>query len=158
MEVVSARSVDACRPLIGFEVLDGSNQSAGTLFSLWYYRGADAVQFFGVQTLQLAGKGAVVPAEGVEVDALQRRVHLPYPRALIDEAPAYSGGAELTPEQERDIYLHYGLQVTVYPRAGTDGRQGTNRRKRRRSERRENAKKLVTPALERERRVKGAEH
>ena len=128
MESVSGRTADACRPLIGFEVLDRSNQPAGTLFSLWYYPGADAVQFFGVQTIGVAGKGAVVPAEGVEVDAMQRRVHLPYPSALIGEAPAYRCGAELTPEQERDIYLHYGVQVTAYPSAGADGRQGTLRK------------------------------
>ena len=116
MESVSARPAEPCRPLIGFEVLDRSNQPAGTLFSLWYHQGADAVQFLGIQTGGVAGKGAVVPAEGVEVDARQRRVHLPYPRALVDEAPAYSCGAELTPEQERDIYLHYDLRVTSYPR------------------------------------------
>lgn len=127
MESVSARTAEACRPLIGFEVLDRSNQAADTLLSLWYHQGADAVQFFGVQTLEFAGKGAVVPAEGVEVDALRRRVRLPYPRALVDEAPAYSCGAELTPEQERDVYLHYGVQVTAYPSAGTDGREGTSR-------------------------------
>lgn len=127
MEPVSARTAEACRPLIGFEVLDGSNQPAGTLFSLWYHHGADVVQFFGVQTLELAGMGAVVPAEGAEVDAMQRRVHLPYPHALLDEAPAYSCGAELTPEQERDIYLYFGVQVTAYPTAGPDGREGTSR-------------------------------
>ena len=123
MESVSARTADPCRPLIGFEVLDRSNQPAGTLFSLWYYPGADAVQFFGVLIVGVAGKGAVVPAEGVEVDATQRRVQLPYPRALIDEAPAYSCGAELTTEQERDIYLHYDVQVTAYPSAGAGGRR-----------------------------------
>jgi hypothetical protein len=69
----------------------------------------------------------VVPAEGAEVDVRRRRVHLPYPRALIDEAPAYGCGAALTPEQERDIYLHYDVQVTPYPSAGAHGREGASR-------------------------------
>jgi hypothetical protein len=39
------------------------------------------------------------------------------PRALVQEGPAHACGAELTPEQERDIYLHYDVQVTAYPSA-----------------------------------------
>ena len=117
MELSSAQMTDAGRPWVGFEVLDRSGQAVGTLFSLWYHDGAEAVQFFGIQTAGSTGRGLVVPAEGVAVDARRRLVQLLYPRVLVQEGPAHACGAELTPEQERDIYLHYDVQVTAYPSA-----------------------------------------
>jgi hypothetical protein len=100
----------------GFVVVDCSYQPIGTLFSLWYHERSDAVQFFGIQTAGAAGKRLVVPADGIEVDATHCCVQLPYSRLVVEEAPAYPGDAKLTLEQERDIYLHYDVQVTSYPR------------------------------------------
>ena len=116
VEALCTRRAGMDRLWTGFEVVDCSYQPIGTLFSLWYHERSDAVQFFGVQTAGTAGKGLVVPAEGVQVDSTHCWLQLPYPRLIVEEAPAYPGDAKLTLEQERDIYLHYDLRVTSYPR------------------------------------------
>ena len=105
----------------GFEVVDCSYQPVGTLLSLWYHEKGDAIQFFGIQIVDAAGKGSVVPAEDVQVDATHRWVRLPYPRAIVEDGPAYPLGAEFTLEEEREIYLHYDVRVTAYPPAGAQG-------------------------------------
>jgi len=109
-------------PWTGFEVVDRSREPVGTVLSLWFHERADAVQFFGIQTAGDTGNGCVVPAEGVQVDRVHCCLQLPYSRAVIEEAPVYPSDAKFTLEQERDIYLHFDVQVTAYPSAG-NGRQ-----------------------------------
>lgn len=108
---------------IGFAVVDCSYQPIGTLLSFRCHERSDAVQFFGVQITGSAGKGLVVPAEDVQVDITHCSVQLPYSRLIVEEAPVYPGDAKLTPEQERDIYLHYDVQVTSYPRLEAGGQR-----------------------------------
>ena len=116
MNGMSQLSAAACGPLVGFAVADPSNQPIGTLCSIWGHAGTGRVQFVGVRALATAGRGHLVPAEGVSVDAVKRLVRLPYPGGLVHDGPAYAVCAELSLEREREIYLHYDLQVTFGPR------------------------------------------
>jgi hypothetical protein len=91
----------------------------GTLRSLWAQAGRAPVQFLGVRTAGTAGRGLLVPAEGIEVDPTRRSVRLPYAAALVEEAPAYAPGAELTPERKGEIYRHYDLHAMPCPQLST---------------------------------------
>jgi hypothetical protein len=79
MEPLTTLSPAVSHPLIGFEVADRSRQPVGTLCSLWVQEGRTQVQFLGVRTAGTAGRGLLVPAEGVQVDRARRSVRLPYP-------------------------------------------------------------------------------
>jgi hypothetical protein len=78
MESLITFRAAAGRPLIGFEVADCWCQPVGTLCSLWAPDGRARVQFLGVRTAGTAGRGLMVPAEGVQVDRTRRSVRLPY--------------------------------------------------------------------------------
>ena len=123
MESLITFRATAGRALIGFEVADCWCQPLGTLCSLWAQTGRTPVQFLGVRTAGTAGRGLMVPAEGVQVDRTRRSVRLPYPAALVQEAPAYASGAELTPERKRAIYRHYHVRAAPGPQPSTLCRQ-----------------------------------
>lgn len=123
MPLLHTLKADACCGLIGFEVVDCSRQAVGTLCSLWAEQRAGRVQFLGVHTAATAGRGLLVPAEGVQVDPARRSIRLRCPAALIHAAPAYASSAELTPERKGEIYRHYHVHATLYPRLSTLCRQ-----------------------------------
>lgn len=123
MELLITFRAAAGRPLIGFEVADCWCHPLGTLRSLWTQQARAPVQFLGVRTAGTAGRGLMVPAEGVQVDRTRRSVRWPYPAVLVQEAPAYASGAELTPERKGDIYRHYHVRAAPGPQPSTLCRQ-----------------------------------
>ncbi len=42
-------------------------------------------------------------------------LHVPFDRALIKDAPDFGVGRHLSPEQELQLYHHYGLDVAAPP-------------------------------------------
>ena len=57
----------------------------------------------------LFSRDAFVPLEPSElVDDI---LHVPFERALIKDAPDFGVGRHLSPEQELQLYHHYGLDV-----------------------------------------------
>ena len=115
MPLLNTLQADACRALIGFAVADRSRQPVGTLSSIWANEGTGRVQFLGVRTVGTGGRGHLVPAEGVQVDAKHRFVRLPYPGLLVHDGPADAAAAALSLEREREIYLHYDVLTTRRP-------------------------------------------
>ncbi|MBY8883111.1 PRC-barrel domain containing protein, partial [Streptomyces sp. PLK6-54] len=58
---------------------------------------------------------AFVPLEPSEV--VNDVLRVPYRKALIRDAPDFGVGRHLSPEQELQLYHHYGMDV---PRSGSD--------------------------------------
>jgi uncharacterized protein (TIGR02271 family) len=52
-----------------------------------------------------------VPAEAITVDDQQRRMVVSHPRRVVETAPSLGYAEEVTPEFERRVRVHYGLET-----------------------------------------------
>jgi hypothetical protein len=92
--------------------LDQAGWPIGSLSSLWARKESVRIQLLGIRTTWAAAQWLLVPAEGVQVDRSLNLAWVPYFRDYVHDAVAPTVSGELTLEQEREIYLHYGLQVS----------------------------------------------
>jgi uncharacterized protein (TIGR02271 family) len=93
--------------LFGYDVVDSHKESVGTIDNIWV---DDAGQpaFFGIQTGWL-GKVHVVPAHGADVNYEGRKIRLHHPKDKVKDAPSFDTSADLSREQEDEVYRYYGL-------------------------------------------------
>jgi uncharacterized protein (TIGR02271 family) len=109
--------------LFGFDVLDNDRESIGSIDNIWVDQSGQP-EFFGVQTGWLFGKIHVVPAQQAAVNYENRRVRVPYSKEKVKDAPSFDTSADLSPEQENEVYRYYGLarahgdMGTTHPREG----------------------------------------
>ncbi|MBB4893818.1 sporulation protein YlmC with PRC-barrel domain [Streptomyces olivoverticillatus] len=96
------------RSLIGRKAFDRDGAKIGTVDEVYLDDATGEPEWAAVRT-GLFGRDAFVPLEPsrIEGDSL----HIPYERALIKEAPDFGVGRHLSPEQELQLYHHYGLEL-----------------------------------------------
>ncbi len=92
------------RPVVGS---DGSR--LGDVDAIYYDNETNEPEWIGIATGFIATQRVVVPAHNARVD--EDGVHVPYARDHIVNAPQIEGD-EITPERERELYAHYGLDYT----------------------------------------------
>jgi len=109
---------------VGYDVVDRNGNNIGTLDCLWTDHTGEPA-FVGVRTGWFLGKTHVVPAQSVEVNERDRRLRLPYTEEKVKNAPAYDTEAEMTEDQEREVYNYYGLRQGAAGSATTIGRMAT---------------------------------
>ena len=112
MKTLKNMTGDSLEQMIDYKVVDQNGGNIGTLHSLWSDPTTGAVEFLGVKTGWIFGQNHVVPAEKAELDETENVVRLPYTEAFIKEAPAISAEAEISEEEEENIYRYYGLNRT----------------------------------------------
>ena len=71
----------------------------------------DEPEYVGVETGLPANRSVLVPAEAITVDDRLRRMVVSHPRSLVDTAPSLGHEDEVTPEFERRVRVHYGLDA-----------------------------------------------
>jgi acetyl esterase/lipase len=97
--------MDEVSEWIGREVFDAGAKRIGTIIGLGYAR-----RKFGTTWLLVDAGGAqavLVPAD--QMSCAGDRLVLPYPKAYVERAPGVEQGRPLSPEEERRLRLHYGL-------------------------------------------------
>jgi sporulation protein YlmC with PRC-barrel domain len=96
------------RSLIGCKAFDRDGTRIGTVDEVYLDDATGVPEWAAVRT-GLFGRDAFVPLEPSEVvdDALR----VPFERSLIRRAPGFGVGRHLSPEQEMELYRHYGLPV-----------------------------------------------
>ena len=109
MKTLKNMTGDSLEQMIDYKVVDQNGGAVGTLHSLWSDPTTGAVEFLGVKTGWIFGQNHVVPAEKAELDETANLVRLPYTEVFIKEAPAISAAAEISEEEEENIYRYYGL-------------------------------------------------
>lgn len=105
------------RSLIGRRALDSDGAKIGTVDEVYLDDATGEPEWAAVRT-GLFSRDAFVPLEPSEVVDGQLRV--PFPKALIKDAPDFGVGRHLSPEQEIQLYHHYGMDV---PSAGSEARE-----------------------------------
>jgi sporulation protein YlmC with PRC-barrel domain len=96
------------RSLIGRRVLDSQGVKIGTVDEVYLDDATGVPEWAAVRT-GFFGRDAFVPlATGELVDDTLR---VPYDKALVKDAPDFGVGRHLSPEQELQLYRHYGVDI-----------------------------------------------
>ncbi|MGW0550383.1 PRC-barrel domain-containing protein [Streptomyces altiplanensis] len=96
------------RSLIGRKAFDRNGNKIGTVDEVYLDDATGVPEWAAVRT-GLFGRDAFVPLEPSTV--VNDSLRVPYDRALIKDAPDFGVGRHLSPEQELQLYHHYGLDV-----------------------------------------------
>ncbi|MER5771982.1 PRC-barrel domain-containing protein [Streptomyces sp. NPDC001985] len=100
------------RSLIGRKAFDRDGAKIGTVDEVYLDDATGTPEWAAVRT-GLFSRDAFVPLEpSTFVDDTLR---VPYERSLIKDAPDFGVGRHLSPEQELQLYHHYGLELSVSP-------------------------------------------
>ncbi len=98
----------------GFEVLDAQGANVGRVHSLWLDTATQEPEFVAVKSGML-GRTHIVPVAGAQTDGSNRQLRVPYRRDQIGSAPHIDETAELSEEEEEQVYRHYGVQRSKAP-------------------------------------------
>src|SRR5215204_6441479 len=71
----------------------------------------DEPEYVGVETGLPRNRSVLIPAEVITVDDRLRRMVVSHPRSLVETAPSLGPEDEVTPEFERLVRVHYGLDA-----------------------------------------------
>ncbi|MDF3142064.1 MULTISPECIES: PRC-barrel domain-containing protein [unclassified Streptomyces] len=96
------------RNLIGRKAFDRSGTKIGTIDEVYLDDATGVPEWAAIRT-GLFSRDAFVPLEPSEL--VEGTLHVPFDRALIKDAPDFGVGRHLSPEQELQLYHHYGLDV-----------------------------------------------
>lgn len=108
------------RSLIGRRAFDRDGTRIGTVDEVYLDDATGVPEWAAVRT-GLFTRDAFVPLEPSEIVDDQLRV--PFEKSLIRDAPDFGVGRHLSPEQELQLYHHYGMEVPISaaePASGPD--------------------------------------
>ncbi|GAA2639204.1 PRC-barrel domain-containing protein [Streptomyces axinellae] len=98
------------RGLIGRKAYDREGTKIGTVDEVYLDDSTGEPEWAAVRT-GLFSRDAFVPLEPSSLD--EDGLRIPFERALIKGAPDFGVGRHLSPQQELQLYRHYGLDVPV---------------------------------------------
>lgn len=105
------------RSLIGRKAFDRQGAKIGTVDEVYLDDATGVPEWAAVRT-GLFTRDAFVPLEPSEV--VDGALVIPFERALIKDAPDFGVGRHLSPEQELQLYRHYGLDASPSPGPAAD--------------------------------------
>jgi sporulation protein YlmC with PRC-barrel domain len=100
------------RSLIGRKAFDRGGHKIGTVDEVYLDDATGVPEWAAVRT-GLFSRDAFVPLEPSSL--VDDTLRVPFERSLIKDAPDFGVGRHLSPEQEVQLYHHYGLAL---PTAG----------------------------------------
>jgi sporulation protein YlmC with PRC-barrel domain len=109
------------RSLIGRRAFDINGVKIGTVDEVYLDDATGRPEWAAVRT-GLFSRDAFVPLEPSEF--VEEHLRVPFDKALIKDAPDFGVGRHLSPEQELQLYHHYGLEVP-FPDGTADHDFGT---------------------------------
>src|SRR5919112_1583312 len=93
-----------------YRIYDQYGERIGPLSDLFVDEN-DEPEYVGVETGLPGNRSVLVPAEAITVDDRLRRMVVSHPRSLVERAPSLGHEDEVTPEFERRVRVHYGLDA-----------------------------------------------
>ncbi|MCX5055128.1 MULTISPECIES: PRC-barrel domain-containing protein [unclassified Streptomyces] len=100
------------RNLIGRKAFDRSGTKLGTIDEVYLDDATGVPEWAAIRT-GLFSRDAFVPLKPSEL--VEGTLHVPFDRSLIKDAPDFGVGRHLSPEQELQLYHHYGLDIASPP-------------------------------------------
>lgn len=105
------------RSLIGRRAFDRDGTRIGTVDEVYLDDATGTPEWAAVRT-GLFTRDAFVPLEPSEL--VDDVLWVPYKKSLIKDAPDFGVGRHLSPEQELQLYHHYGMEVPTVADRGQD--------------------------------------
>jgi sporulation protein YlmC with PRC-barrel domain len=96
------------RSLIGRKAFDRNGHKIGTVDEVYLDDATGVPEWAAVRT-GLFSRDAFVPLEPSSL--VDNTLRVPFERSLIKDAPDFGVGRHLSPEQELQLYHHYGLAL-----------------------------------------------
>ncbi|GAA3490687.1 MULTISPECIES: PRC-barrel domain-containing protein [Streptomyces] len=96
------------RSLIGRKAFDRNGTKIGTVDEVYLDDATGTPEWAALRT-GLFSRDAFVPLEPSRLE--DDTLHIPFEKSLIRDAPDFGVGRHLSPEQELQLYHHYGLHV-----------------------------------------------
>ena len=93
-----------------YGIYDQYGERIGPLSDLFVDE-SDEPEYVGVEMGLAGDRSVLVPVEAITVDDRQRRLIVSHPRSLVETAPSLGYEDEVTPELERRVRVHYGLDT-----------------------------------------------
>jgi uncharacterized protein (TIGR02271 family) len=93
--------------LFGADVLDTQGNNLGSVDGVWVDDATNDLEFIAVKTGGLFAKSHIVPVADAQIG--DGTVTVPYAEDQIKDAPSFATDAELTPEDEDQIYAFFGI-------------------------------------------------
>lgn len=117
--------------LVGHKLLDKEGNNVGKIGQVYRDDQTHQPTWVTVHTGMFGTQESFVPLAGARITEQDLRV--PFDKNLIKDSPRFEAGRHLSPEEETQLYRHYGVQPTVPgPRAesgtgdaGAEERRGT---------------------------------
>jgi sporulation protein YlmC with PRC-barrel domain len=100
------------RNLIGRKAFDRNGHKIGTVDEVYLDDATGVPEWAAIRT-GLFSRDAFVPLEPSEL--VEGTLQVPFDRSLIKDAPDFGVGRHLSPEQELQLYHHYGLDLSGPP-------------------------------------------
>ncbi|MCD7442908.1 PRC-barrel domain-containing protein [Streptomyces lincolnensis] len=100
------------RNLIGRKAFDRKGAKIGTIDEVYLDDATGVPEWAAIRT-GLFSRDAFVPLEPSEL--IDGTLHVPFDRTLIKDAPDFGVGRHLSPDQELQLYHHYGLDTSAPP-------------------------------------------
>lgn len=100
------------RSLIGRKAFDLNGSKLGTVDEVYLDDATGIPEWAAIRT-GLFSRDAFVPLEPSEL--VEGTLHVPFERSLIKDAPDFGVGRHLSPQQEVQLYHHYGIDVSAPP-------------------------------------------
>jgi sporulation protein YlmC with PRC-barrel domain len=98
------------RNLIGRKAFDRNGAKIGTVDEVYLDDATGVPEWAAIRT-GLFSRDAFVPLEPSEL--VEGTLRIPFERSLIKDAPDFGVGRHLSPEQELQLYHHYGLDISA---------------------------------------------
>jgi uncharacterized protein (TIGR02271 family) len=103
-------------------VIGGDGTKLGTVGAVYYDNDTDRPAWVAVRTGLFGTHVSLVPLAAAELRG--EELHVPFDKQRLKTAPHHDPGRELSPEDEIDLFAHYGLPYddpTPRPTPGTTG-------------------------------------
>ena len=136
-------TTDAMNQLLDSEVVDAQGNRIGAVENLWLDPATEQPEFVAVKTGTVMGRTHLVPVAGAQIDDATHQLRVPYSQDQIKGSPHFPADANLSEQDEEQVYRHYGLRRSEAPSAtglasgtgtteqqqgsGTSGQQQTRR-------------------------------
>ncbi len=92
--------------VFGSDVLDSSGNKIGSVDNVWVDDATSELEFVAVKTGWFMGKTHIIPVSDAQIS--DGAIQVPFSEDQIKGAPSFDGDAELSPDQEEEIYSYYG--------------------------------------------------
>ncbi len=108
--------------LTGLNVIDSEGSKVGKVETIFLDVETNKPEWAAVKTGMFAGKSTLVPL--VNADASGDELSVPYTKDTIKAAPHHDPDAELSTQDEADLFTHYGVPFTGETATADTSRMG----------------------------------